>query len=159
MESAQKPRKFRLPSVLKRKKEETPSTQSNITESGQEPSSQDFGDRHRVLERYTEAAHALKESIQACKGQHWGHFELPELTGEPEEFNDSLFRNKINEALTARKAAIKDQKAWGKCQQVALSIFSALSPFAKNFLNIANDCQAVILSHCSLSLTSVRYLQ
>ena len=158
METAQKPRKLRLPSILKRKKEEPPSTQSNATETSQKPSYQDFGDRQRVLERYTEAAHALKESIQASQSYQRGSFEFPELNGEPENFNDSRFRNKINEVLEARKNAFQDQKTWVKCQQAALSVFSALSPFAKNFLAIAKEGQAVIVPYYYLSLTSVRYL-
>ena len=143
MESIQKSRKLRLPSVFKLKREEYPSSQSNARENELEPSSQDFGDRQRVLERYTETAHALKESIQASKGHQWGSFDLPDLSGEPLDFDDSLFRSKINEASTARKAAIKDQKSWGKCQQAALSVFSA---FAKNFLTIVKDGQVVIVS-------------
>lgn len=140
MERPHKPRKLQLPSLLKRKKEAHPQ-RPPASQSGPP---QEYGDRQRAIERYTEAAQLLTQSIEASQGHQWGSFKLPDLSGEPEDFNDSLFRDKINEALTARKSVVKDQNAWAKCRQAALSVFSALSPFAQNFLKIAKDGQSVI---------------
>jgi hypothetical protein len=105
---------------------------------------QEYGDRQRAVERYREAAQLLTQSIKASHGYEWGSFEFPDLSGEPEDFNDSQFRDKINEALISRRRTVKDQNAWDICRQTALSVFSALSPFAKNFLKIAKDGQSVM---------------
>ena len=63
---------------------------------------------------------------------------------EMEEFNDQEFRDKLSMAMNGYKESIKNQRAWGKCGQAIQCVFTALSPFAKNFLLIAREGQAVI---------------
>jgi len=105
----------------------------------------DYGDRQRTNERYLEAVALLQYEVKA-RQEHgdFQSFDFLELIGEPEQFNDSQFREKINLAMEARRGAIKDQGAWSKCKNAVECIFVALSPFAKNFLSIAQNAQSVL---------------
>lgn len=106
------------------------------------------GDSRRATTRYLEAAKALEEVVNGCKSQ-WGSFDFPELKGEPINPTDLQFKHKIDTVLEAQKSALKDQTAWEKCKHTIQCVFSALSPFAKNFLAIATHIQSVqsCLSH------------
>ena len=75
----------------------------------------DYGDRQRAEERYFQAFNLLKQAIQSYRGT-WGAFEFEELSGEPEEFDDALFKTKINAALESRQTAIKDRSMSNKCK-------------------------------------------
>jgi hypothetical protein len=104
--------------------------------------SDDYGDRKRTEERYFEAFKLLKEAIQGY--QHtWGSFEFDELSGEPEGFDDALFKGKINAALESRQEAIKDKSMFTKGKHILESIYTSLSPLATNFLKIASSAQSV----------------
>jgi hypothetical protein len=78
-------------------------------------------------------------------------FDFPELNGEPEDFNDSLFREKMNAVMDARESVVTDRSAWARCKHAVQCAFTAFSPFAKHFLIIAKEGQAVFakgyLSH------------
>lgn len=101
----------------------------------------DYRDQQRTKERYLEALNLLKEAIRGYQGV-WGSFEFDELTGEPEKFDDALFKTKINAALESRQNAIKDESTFNKAKQVIESIYTSLSPLAKNLM-IARDAQSV----------------
>lgn len=121
----------------------------------------DYGDRQRAKARYKEAAHLLKKSIEIRRGP-WRSFDFQDLSGEPEEFDDAKFRNKINTALTQWESTIKDRKSWSKYTYTIECIFTALSPFAKNFLTIANEAQSVpplfsLLLRCCRLIHGGRY--
>ena len=103
----------------------------------------DYDDRQRVQIKYEEAANDLKEAIKIRRDQ-WGSLDFEELSGEPEGFDDSQFKNKINAALISRETSIKDRKGWSKFTNAVECVFSAFSPFAKNFLMVAKDAQAVM---------------
>jgi hypothetical protein len=75
--------------------------------------------------------------------EKWGAFDFPELTGEPEGFNDSQFKDKINAVMQSRKQALKDLSGWKKCEHAVQCAFTAFSPFAKNFLIIAKEGEQV----------------
>ena len=45
--------------------------------------------------------------------------------------------------LAARESSIKDRKGWSTFTYAVECVFTALSPFAKNFLTVAKDAQAV----------------
>jgi hypothetical protein len=144
MEAGRKPRKRdRLAALLKRN-EKRPQTPPQIaSDEGSSPASnKESGDRQRTKARYIEATKSLEEVIKGCRSQ-WGSFDFPELRGEPENPNDSQFKHKINMILDAQKSGIKDQSAWEKCKHTIQCVFSALSPFAKNFLMIVTQGQPV----------------
>jgi hypothetical protein len=133
-------------SMRSRKDVRSPKTLPGSAVSSQ--SNEGYSDEQRAKERYKEAVQLLAESIKKRQGQ-WGSFEFPELTGEPKDFDDALFIDKINATLKVRKTTIKDQTAWTKCHEAIQCFFKRFSPFAKNFLLVAKEGQAVslFLSH------------
>jgi len=46
----------------------------------------------------------LQEAIKSYEG-YWGSFDFPELRGEPSDFNDSLFREKIAMVMDVERAS------------------------------------------------------
>ena len=102
----------------------------------------DYNDKQRAQTRYEEAANQLKEAINIRKGL-WGSFNFEDLSGEPEGFDDSQFKNKINVILTSQEMSIKDRKGWSKFTYAVECVFTAFSPFAKNFLMITKNAQSV----------------
>ena len=157
MESGQKPRKFaklrRLVNPRSKISASNPnSPQLASIQSGQEDIhhvDEWFGDRQQVKDRYVQAATLLQEAVKTHKTQGES-FDFPNLSGEMEEFNGSEFREKMNMAMVSHKNSIKNQRVWGKCGDVIQCVFTALSPFAQNFLLIARDSQAVIsFSSCT----------
>jgi hypothetical protein len=149
VDNGRKPRKRdRFKTLFKRKdKAQTLSQTSNsdlITGPG--PSHTNSGERQRTRAKYLDAAKLLRETIEMYEGQ-WGSFDFPELNGEPEDFEDSLFRKKINAVMDARASVVTDKTAWGRCMHVVQCAFTAFSPFAKHFLIIAKEGQAVFAKH------------
>jgi hypothetical protein len=101
-------------------------------------------DTQRAHARYIDAAKLLEQAIKDFAGSRKQQFEFPELKGEP-DFNDVAFREKFNTALEAFKPAGKNIGTWGKCRHALQSLFTALSPFSKNFLQIAIQGAAVFI--------------
>jgi|SRR5579862_2362723 len=157
MDTGQKPRKRNRISNLFKRKEQTQRTPSPHTTSVQTndllvqkphpPSDAKTGDRQRTRTRYFESAKLLEDAVKANEDK-WGSFEFPELKGEPADFDDSQFREKINTVIDARRNDINDQKAWAKCRNAIQCAFTAFSPFAKNFLTITINVQAVFVVPC-----------
>jgi hypothetical protein len=151
MDSERKPRKRdRLISVFKRKnRTPDPASQTASAQTGESSaqnssaSNVESGDRQRTKTRYLEATKLLEEVVKGS-GTRWGSFDFPELKGEPGDLNDLQFREKINSTLEARENEVKDRTAWAKCSHVVQCAFTAFSPFAKNFLTIAKEGQAVL---------------
>lgn len=120
----------------------TPSPPGNQSETSQ-ATSNDYNDRQLAQIRYTEAANQLKEAIKIRKGP-WGSFDFKGLGSEPEGLDDSLLKNKINAVVVSKETSIKDRRGWSKFTYAVECVFTALSPFAKNFLMVAKDAQSVI---------------
>jgi len=144
MSSDRKPKKG-----LFRRKKQTPLTPpaTNIaSRTGDEtavPEASESPDRQRTKSRYQAAAKELEDAVR--RDSSWERFEFPELCGELEDFDKSQFQDKINKSLESRERRAKDQKAWDKSMHMLECAFTALSPFAKNFLTIAKDSQSVLL--------------
>ena len=96
----------------------------------------DYDDKQRAQLRYDEAAAELKEAIKHQKG-----LDFENLGGGP--FDDLQFKKKLHAMLTARESSIKDRKGWSTFTDAVECVFTALSPFAKNFLTVARDAQQV----------------
>jgi hypothetical protein len=146
MDSGQKtPKRNRINILFKRKdrRQQTPTPQTTAVQT----SDAKTGDRQRTRTKYLDAAKLLEEAVKAY-GDTWGSFDFPQLKGEPEDFDDSLFREKINTVMDARKIDLNDQTAWAKCRHALQCAFTAFSPFAQNFLRIAKDGQAVFATPC-----------
>ena len=111
-------------------------------------------DSQRTRDRYLEATRRLQGAINAV-GRRWGRFDIPEILGEPEEFNDESFQSRINAVLNARRPTITNEHVWAKCRRTLLCVLTAMSPFAKNLLQIAQDSgssasHSSILSDCAV---------
>ena len=110
------------------------------------------GDRQRTRTRYFDSVKLLEDAVKANQDKG-GSFDFPELKGEPKSFDDWQFREKINTVMNARKNDINDQTAWAKCRHTVQCAFTAFSPFAKNFLTIATNVQAVHICYSLLFLS------
>jgi hypothetical protein len=73
------------------------STSSTSLAPAHGPTTEVYGDRERTRERYKEASNLLQDAVK--RHEKWGAFDFPELTGEPEGFNDSQFKDKINAVM------------------------------------------------------------
>src|SRR5271170_7278722 len=144
MDSGPKPRKRNLVSALFKRKGQTQGTPSPRTTSAQTlvPSPHPPGDRQRTRTRYFDSAELLEDAVKA-NPDNWGLFDFGELKGEPEEFDDSLFREKIKTVMDERASGVNDQMAWAKCRHVVQCAFTAFSPFARHFLTIAKEGENV----------------
>jgi hypothetical protein len=156
MDSGQNTRKRdRLLSMFKRKERKQQASSSKATSVQTSdvivhrppPGDANTGDNERTRAKYLDATKLLQETVNAFEGR-WGSFDFSELKGEPKDFDDSLFREKINTVMEARKNEVNDQTAWAKCRHAVQCAFTAFSPFAKNFLNIAKEGQAVFTTLC-----------
>jgi len=107
-----------------------------------ESNSPDYGDRKRAEERYTDAYQLLKKATER-NSQVWGRFEFDDLQGEPAKFDDALFKSQIHKALDSRQRALKDYSLGSQAKRLIESIYTALSPLAKNFLMVATNAQSV----------------
>jgi len=132
------------------------STSSTPSAPAHGPPTEVYGDRERTRERYKEASNLLQDAVK--RHEKWGAFDFPELTGEPEGFNDSQFKDKINAVLQSRKQALKDLSGWKKCEHAVQCAFTAFSPFAKNFLTIAKEGQQVRSKTVGVDADSIRFL-
>ena len=121
----------------------TASPQGNPSLQSSPAASNEYNDGQVAQNRYEKAASRLKEAIKFRKGP-WDSFDLEEFTREPEGFDDSQFKNKINAVLTSREKSIKDRKGWAKLAHAVECVFTAFSPFVKNFLTVAANAQTVI---------------
>jgi hypothetical protein len=121
-------------------------TQSNPVQSstsGSKPAQEIYDDHTRVQRRYEEAVGKLKDALQYRKdGWDSLDFELPDA--KTESFDDATFQDYLNEVLKAREESIADKKDWGKFGRTVQTVFTVFSPFAKNFLNVAINAQAVL---------------
>src|SRR5271168_5036551 len=121
------------------------------SESSEAPGS-DY-DTQRTRNRHIEACKLLRMSIKACRQTNaWEFLDFPELEGEPISFDQKFLQN-VNDLLDSRKKDIKDETAWSKCRETIECVFTALAPFAKNFLTIATTAQPVNIMLAILSLT------
>jgi hypothetical protein len=135
----------RLASRSKRPKAPPPTTSPQVNQSVQSSQAADheYNDGQLAQNRYKEGASHLKEVIKIRKGP-WDSFDFEEeFSREPEGFDDSQFINKINALLISREKSIKDRKGWAKFTYAVECVFTAFSPFAKNFLTVAANAQSV----------------
>ena len=146
MENSRKPRvRERITGLFKkpRNSEASQSLPAQVETEDSASTVAAYGDRERTLERYREATKLLEDTVKG-RGKERGIFDFPELKGEPESFNDSGFKDKIDTVLRSRRDAVKNRTALGKCGHALQSVFTAFSPFAKNFLTIASQGQSVL---------------
>jgi hypothetical protein len=154
MDTSRKTKKPNRLSLLFKRNKEILSRKASPQDSQQTAACTDAqvpGDKERTVRRYIEATKLLEGVVKGQEGR-WKVFDFPELKGEPDEFNDALFKDKLNLAMEAKRNAIKNQTAWDKCKHIVQCSCTALSPFAKNFLLIAKEGSSVRTISTILSL-------
>jgi hypothetical protein len=100
-------------------------------------------DKQRTRNRYLKAVQILQEIIDKRSGS-WNTMNFAEVAGEPNHFNDSDFRSKLDKVLEAQEDKTDNPVAWKRCKDIVKCMFYTLSPFAKNLLTIAKDGQSVL---------------
>jgi hypothetical protein len=91
----------------------------------------------------------LKDALQYRKdGWEPLNFEIPDAKAE--DFDDATFQVYLNDVLKARQESIADKKGWGNFGHTVQTAFTIFSPFAKNFLNVAINAQAVLQPHVQI---------
>ena len=102
------------------------------------------GDRERTERRYKEAVEQLKKSVKLPR-ENWETFDIPDFKNLA-DVTDPIpqLQDDIKKTLDARKDAFKDQSFWSKSKRITEGIFTAISPFAKNFLFVAKEGSSVL---------------
>jgi hypothetical protein len=115
--------------------------------------STDLGDKERTKKRYEEAANRLKDSLNLCQG-NWQPFEIPKFDDIPNNVLPQV-QEAIEGMINARENSMKNPDFWSKKKYIVKRVFSAVCPFAKNFLQVAKEGSSVALLCyfcCSFSL-------
>jgi hypothetical protein len=113
-------------------------TSHNTSVSSASPStSLDLG----ATKRFVAAATSLQQSVKHWQKDGADPPDFPKLVGEPERF-DARFEETLSQVLNSRKTS---KSGLSKCGDIMKGIFTALSPFAKNFLIVAQQGQSVPL--------------
>ena len=128
---------------LKRREAPTASPQSNQSLQSSRAATDEYNDGQLARNRYNEAARRLKDAIKIRKGP-WNSLDFEQLSCEPEDFDELQFKNKINAVFKSWETSIKDRTGWVKLTYAVECVFTAFSPFAKNFLTVAANAQSVI---------------
>jgi hypothetical protein len=115
-----------------------------------------FGDRTRTEKRYKNAAKELAASLDLRRA-NWESFEVPKFGNISEDDPIPQLREQIQVTLEARKNTVNDKGVWSSAKNAIEKTFTAISPFAKNFLKIAKEGQSVIFLVSSFCLLCVRY--
>lgn len=150
MESHLKPRKRdRIVSLFRRNDQssttssKTPSVSPSPSISQAHIAIKESPDRQRAKARYLAAAEFLENAVKGREAK-WGKFDFPELPGELANINNPQFGERIEKVLEHRKELVQDRSLWENFRRTAQCIFTALSPFATNFLTIAKEGESVI---------------
>jgi len=99
-------------------------------------------DTVRAVERYQKAVARWRDIINVRRDD-LGIFQFPELSTIEENPDILVLRDEVNKILESRKHSIRNTAAWSKSKEIVETMFRALSPFAKNFLNISRNAQSV----------------
>jgi len=121
-------------------------TTPNSTPTHSDSEGYTYDDQRRATWRYIEAVRILWEALQVHGGPGAA---FDELSGEPRSYSDSLFRERINAVLEAQRTRVQDDSILERCKHTIQCAFTAFSPFAKNFLNIAKEALSVSHAFCA----------
>jgi hypothetical protein len=102
----------------------------------------DVADRERTKSRYEKAAKDLEKSLKLCQ-RDWQPFDLPKFDDILN--NDALpdMQEAVTNMLNVREQSMKNPDFWSKRKGTIKRIFSATSPFAKSFLQVAKQGSSV----------------
>jgi hypothetical protein len=114
-------------------------TTGHVEDSAQ-PVSRGLGDDQRTTLRYAKAVKDLKESLELGP-ENWKSFAFPDVEGVSETITQ--MRGELETALHAWKLSRENPDLWSKAKHRAAQVFTATSPFFKNFLTVAMNAQSV----------------
>jgi hypothetical protein len=101
------------------------------------------GDREKTEKRYCEAVELLQSSVKVPQ-KNWEAFEIPEFKNLADVIHPiPQLQEDIKKTLDARASSFNDPRFWSTSKRVAERIFTAITPFAINFLSVANEGSAV----------------
>jgi hypothetical protein len=84
----------------------------------------------------------LKESLN-FRRVDWEAFEIPKLEDIADIDPAPELLKEIDKLLEVRKSTIESQDWWSKGRRIIKNAFKAISPLAKNILQIAKEGQSV----------------
>jgi len=116
-----------------------PSTSRDDKDSHQ-PVNRGLGDYERTILRYVKAVEQLKKSLDLGRAS-WEGFTFPEVEGVSETITQ--MRGELETALNAWKLSRDHPDLWSKAKHMAAQVFTATSPFFKNFLSVTRNVQSV----------------
>jgi hypothetical protein len=97
------------------------------------------GDRETTEKRYREAVEQLKKSVKLPR-KNWEAFDIPDFKNLCDVNNPiPQLQEDIKKTLDAKKEAFNDPSFWSKSKRVTETIFTAITPFAKNVLLVAKE--------------------
>jgi len=97
-------------------------------------------DYERSRSRYTEAVKQLKESLELGQAK-WEGFASPDVDCVSETIVQ--MRGDLESMLNTWKVSRENPNLWSKGKHMVTQIFTATSPFFKNFLTVAINAQSV----------------
>ena len=115
------------------------STTRDVKDSAQSVS-RGLGDHKRTTLRYAKAVKDLKESLELGR-EHWKGFAFPDVEGVSETITQ--MRGELETVLNVWTVSRENPDLWSKAKHRAAQVFTATSPFFKNFLTVAMNAQSV----------------
>jgi len=97
-------------------------------------------DYERSRSRYTVAAKQLKNSLELGRAK-WEGFASPDVDGISETIVQ--MQGNLELILNTWKVSRENPNLWSKGKHMVTQIFTATSPFFKNFLTVALNAQSV----------------
>ena len=114
-------------------------TTRDVKDSAQ-PVSRGLGDDKRTTLRYAKAVKDLKKSLELGR-ENWEGVALPDVEGVSGKITQ--MRGELETALNAWTLSRDNPDLWSKAKHRAAQVFTATSPFFKNFLTVAMNAQSV----------------
>ena len=114
-------------------------TTCDVKDSAQ-PGSRGLGDDKRTTLRYAKAVKDLKESLELSR-EHWKGFAFPDIEGVSETITQ--MHRELETVLNVWTVSQENPDLWSKAKHRAAQIFTATSPFFKNFLTVSMNVQSV----------------
>jgi hypothetical protein len=104
-----------------------------------------LSETHRTLERYKKAIERIKKALE-LRREEWEQFELSGFDSLPHvgETDFKSLQFQIDKVLDSRNKASQNRSKWQKSKDLVEQCFTALAPFMKNVLSIAQQAAQVI---------------
>jgi hypothetical protein len=114
-------------------------TTRDVNDSGK-PVTRALSDDKRTTLRYAKAVTDLKKSLELGR-ENWEGVALPDVEGVSGKITQ--MRGELETALNAWTLSRDNPDLWSKAKHRAAQVFTATSPFFKNFLTVAMNAQSV----------------